>query len=67
MKLARLVLPILAASALAACTADSPTAPALPDAPPSLDGTDCASKVEQVQPDGSVIWVCTPGQGGSGG
>lgn len=67
MKLARLVLPFLAMSALAACTADSPTAPALPDAPPSFSDTDCATKVQQVQADGTVIWVCSPGQTGSGG
>lgn len=63
MKLARLVLPFLAMSALAACTADSPTAPALPDAPPSFSDETC---VEQVQEDGSTIWVCSPNMGSGG-
>lgn len=67
MKFARLALPIFAASLLAACGTDSPTAPALPDAPPSYNGTDCAVKVAEVQADGTVIWVCSPGQTGSGG
>lgn len=66
MKLARRFLAVLAASALAACATDSPTAPT---APPVLEEVqaDCANRIEEVQPDGSVIWVCSIGQVGSGG
>lgn len=67
MRFARLVLPFFAASALAACS-DSPTAPATPEAPPSRGAsTECAVKVSVTQDDGSVVWVCSPGQTGSGG
>jgi ABC-type oligopeptide transport system substrate-binding subunit len=67
MKLARLFLAVVAASTLAACTTDSPTAPS---APPSLDeaeNTECGTLDPQVQSDGSILWVCSPGQTGSGG
>jgi hypothetical protein len=66
MRFARLVLPFLAASALAACS-DSPTAPAVPEAPPSRDeSTECAVKVSVTQEDGSIVWVCSPNMGSGG-
>lgn len=65
MKFARRFLAVLAASALAACATDSPTAPS---APPVLEEVqvECGERIPQVQEDGSVIWVCAP-HFGSGG
>lgn len=66
MKLARLVLPFLAASALAACSG-SPTAPAAPDAAPlRIETEDCAVKIGVVQEDGTVRYVCKPNMGSGG-
>jgi len=64
MKLARTLLAVLTLSVLAAC-ADSVTAPqAEPEAQPSQN-TEC-TVVKETQPDGSVIYRCSP-QIGSGG
>lgn len=66
MKFARLFLAAVAVSALAACTVDSPTAPT---APPLMDGAEnaeCSVLYSEVQPDGSVVWRCSPSMGSGG-
>jgi hypothetical protein len=66
MKLAWFFLAVVAATTLAACTTDSPTAPS---APPSFDegeNTECGSLEPQVQTDGSILWVCSPSVGSGG-
>lgn len=63
MKLARLFLAAVAASTLAACTADSLTAPT---APPSRNDAETTECTETVAEDGSTIFVCRPSMGSGG-
>jgi hypothetical protein len=66
MKLARLFLAAVAASTMAACTVDSPTAPTAPPSQNGVENTQCAEKEAQVQADGTIIWICSPSMGSGG-
>lgn len=61
MKLARVLLAVVAVSALAACSGDSPTAPTIDPATSPAHDLIC----DVVQPDGTV--TCRSPQVGSGG
>jgi hypothetical protein len=65
MKLTRFALAVLAAFALAACQGSSPTVPAAPPLLDEAEGGECV-RYPEVQPDGSVIWKCSPHVGSGG-
>lgn len=66
MKLARLFLAAVAAATLAACTADVPTAPSAPPSRNDAEQSECGTRYADVQPDGSIIWRCSPAVGSGG-
>lgn len=66
MKLARTFLAALTVCTLAAC-ADSPTAPlAEPATKPAANGETCGTMVKEIQPDGTVVYRCSPVLGSGG-